>query len=120
MLCCFMLCHAVPCRYTWRRGSVPMWWTVNIRNGCVSCYAMLSHAMLSHAMLCRYTWRHGSVPMWWTVNISNGGMGEAEIKISCCNMLCLMLCCAVQVHVAARQRAYVVDCQHPQRRHGRS
>jgi hypothetical protein len=26
-----MLC--VLCRYTWRRGSVPMWWTVNIRNG---------------------------------------------------------------------------------------
>jgi hypothetical protein len=23
----------VLCRYTWRRGSVPMWWTVNIRNG---------------------------------------------------------------------------------------
>jgi hypothetical protein len=21
------------CRYTWRRGSVPLWWSVNIRNG---------------------------------------------------------------------------------------
>lgn len=31
-----VLLYAVPvtvCRYTWRRGSVPLWWSVTIRNG---------------------------------------------------------------------------------------
>lgn len=32
MVLCCLIC-AVAHRYTWRRGSVPLWWSVTIRNG---------------------------------------------------------------------------------------